>query len=273
MSAHLSLSHRLSPPLSFRRAKQKSAGLPTDGAAPVKAPLPPTGLTTTPSSPLPTGGLASRALTLLSTTVASALQASVHSFLRSSITVGSLTLAHAPPDAAAYTFGQPPAVAAAAGAPVATLTLLHPPACYARIASAADIGFAEAYMAAEVVGGAAPGVDDADALLAALRVLIANRDGGALSPGRLVLSRLTSRVAGLVHLVGRRNSLAGSARNVAAHYDLSNALFATFLGPSWTYSCGLWRDPSGPPAGRAALRVAAASPTRWTRRSGASWTW
>lgn len=263
MSAHLSLSHRLSPPLSFRRAKQKSAGLPTDGAAPVKAPLPPTGLTTTPSSPLPTGGLASRALTLLSTTVASALQASVHSFLRSSITVGSLTLAHAPPDAAAYTFGQPPAVAAAAGAPVATLTLLHPPACYARIASAADIGFAEAYMAAEVVGGAAPGVDDADALLAALRVLIANRDGGALSPGRLVLSRLTSRVAGLVHLVGRRNSLAGSARNVAAHYDLSNALFATFLGPSWTYSCGLWRDPS-PTAAAAAATAAAAvvAPTR-----------
>lgn len=266
MSAHLSLSHRLSPPLSFRRAKQKSAGLPTDGAAPVKAPLPPTGLTTTPSSPLPTGGLASRALTLLSTTVASALQASVHSFLRSSITVGSLTLAHAPPDAAAYTFGQPPAVAAAAGAPVATLTLLHPPACYARIASAADIGFAEAYMAAEVVGGAAPGVDDADALLAALRVLIANRDGGALSPGRLVLSRLTSRVAGLVHLVGRRNSLAGSARNVAAHYDLSNALFATFLGPSWTYSCGLWRDPS--PTAAAAAATAAAAASRWALPAG-----
>lgn len=196
------------------------------------------------SAPAPSAGLASRALTLLSSTVASALQASVHSFLHSSLSIGSLTLAHAPPDAAVFTFGQPPGVAAAVGAPVATLTLLHPASFYARIAAAADIGFAEAYMAAEVVGGDTPGVDDPDALLAALRVLIANRDEGALSPGRLVLSRLTSRVAGLVHLVGHRNSLAGSARNVAAHYDLSNALFATFLGPSWTYSCALWADTS-----------------------------
>lgn len=229
-------------------------GLTTKGA-PGKLVPPPTSLT--PSPPPPPTGLASRALTLLSSTVASALQASVHSFLHSSLSVGSLTLAHAPPDAAAYAFGQPPAVATAAGAPVATLTLLHPASFYARIAAAADIGFAEAYMAAEVVGGNTPGVDDADALLAALRVLIANRDEGALSPGRLVLSRLTSRVAGLVHLVGHRNSLSGSARNVAAHYDLSNALFATFLGPSWTYSCALWADGS-PTAAAAAVTASAA---------------
>ncbi|GAB0489680.1 hypothetical protein MMPV_000905 [Pyropia vietnamensis] len=241
------------PPAGADLIRAKQRGLSTDIASPKPA-VSPTGLIPLPSPP---AGLASRALTLLSSTVASALQASVHSFLDSSLSIGSLTLAHAPPDAAVFTFGQPPGVATAVGAPVATLTLLHPASFYARIAAAADIGFAEAYMAAEVVGGDTPGEDDPDALLAALRVLIANRDEGSLSPGRLVLSRLTSRVAGLVHLVGHRNSLAGSARNVAAHYDLSNALFATFLGPSWTYSCALWADASSSAAVAAVTASAA----------------
>jgi len=233
-----------------RRAKPQSGSLPAGGDT-LKPPH-----SASPRSPFPTA-FASRALNLLSTTVASALQSSVHSFLASSLSVGSLTLRHAPPDAAAHAFGQLPAAAAAAGAPVATLTILHPSSFYARIAAAADIGFAEAYMAGEVVGGATPGVDDADALLAALRVLIANRDSGELSAGSLVLSRLTSRVAGLVHLVGHRNSLTGSARNVSAHYDLSNALFATFLGPSWTYSCGLWADGAATAAAAAVTATAA----------------
>ena len=38
----------------------------------------------------------------------------------------------------------------------------------------------------------------------------------------------------------RRNSKAGSRRNIAAHYDLSNEFFAMFLDPTMTYSSGIF---------------------------------
>lgn len=37
-----------------------------------------------------------------------------------------------------------------------------------------------------------------------------------------------------------RNTLAGSRRNIAAHYDLSNELFELFLDKTMTYSCGIF---------------------------------
>ena len=40
----------------------------------------------------------------------------------------------------------------------------------------------------------------------------------------------------------RRNSRAGSRRNIAAHYDLSNAFFALFLSSDLMYSSALWAD-------------------------------
>jgi cyclopropane-fatty-acyl-phospholipid synthase len=39
----------------------------------------------------------------------------------------------------------------------------------------------------------------------------------------------------------RRNTAAGSRRNIGAHYDLSNDLFETFLDPSMAYSSGVYR--------------------------------
>lgn len=40
-----------------------------------------------------------------------------------------------------------------------------------------------------------------------------------------------------------RNTLAGSQRNIAAHYDLSNDFFAAFLDPTMTYSSGIFEQP------------------------------
>lgn len=37
-----------------------------------------------------------------------------------------------------------------------------------------------------------------------------------------------------------RNDRAGSKRNIERHYDLSNELFALFLDPTMTYSCGIF---------------------------------
>ncbi|MGH7442403.1 MAG: DUF1365 family protein, partial [bacterium] len=53
------------------------------------------------------------------------------------------------------------------------------------------------------------------------------------------LGRLSNR---LKHLA-RANTLAGSRRNIAAHYDLSNELYALFLDETWTYSCAVFDDP------------------------------
>ncbi|MDA7979776.1 MAG: cyclopropane-fatty-acyl-phospholipid synthase family protein, partial [Pirellulales bacterium] len=41
----------------------------------------------------------------------------------------------------------------------------------------------------------------------------------------------------------RRNTLSGSRRNIAAHYDLSNEFFALMLDPTMTYSSGIFSTP------------------------------
>ncbi|MGI8780986.1 MAG: class I SAM-dependent methyltransferase, partial [Solirubrobacteraceae bacterium] len=39
---------------------------------------------------------------------------------------------------------------------------------------------------------------------------------------------------------GRRHSIARDKRAVTHHYDVSNAFFERFLGPSMVYSCAVW---------------------------------
>jgi cyclopropane-fatty-acyl-phospholipid synthase len=47
-----------------------------------------------------------------------------------------------------------------------------------------------------------------------------------------------------VVLRGRRHSRARDARAISHHYDVSNAFYRVVLGPSLTYSCAVFRDPS-----------------------------
>ena len=51
------------------------------------------------------------------------------------------------------------------------------------------------------------------------------------------------------------NTLEGSRANIAAHYDLSNELFAAFLDPTMSYSSA-WFDDSGPIEAAARLEEA-----------------
>jgi cyclopropane-fatty-acyl-phospholipid synthase len=53
---------------------------------------------------------------------------------------------------------------------------------------------------------------------------------------------VTSRAAAIVHGVTRRNSRAGSRRNIADHYDLGNDFFALMLDPTMTYSSAIFED-------------------------------
>ena len=59
------------------------------------------------------------------------------------------------------------------------------------------------------------------------------------------LSRLANLPNDWLH-VRRRNSRRGSRRNIGAHYDLSNDLFATFLDPSLAYSSAVFDAPDEP---------------------------
>ena len=46
-----------------------------------------------------------------------------------------------------------------------------------------------------------------------------------------------------VRLRGRRHSKARDAAAISHHYDVSNAFYRLVLGPSFTYSCAVFRDP------------------------------
>lgn len=101
---------------------------------------------------------------------------------------------------------------------------------FRRLALAGDVGFGEGYMAGEWHTDNLPGL---------LRLFI--RAGEAVheaSRGTAAL-RLARR---LLHL-SRRATRAGSRRNVAAHYDLSNDFYRLWLDPSMTYSCAIFAHP------------------------------
>lgn len=160
----------------------------------------------------------------------------VQDFLARGISKGSLTFVH--PDHTEILFGQPATEAAAAAQPVARVVVHDPPCFYSRVAAAADIGFAEAFMLKYFA------VDNPDALTDVFRVLILNRDNAKLSASSLLSSRIGASLNTFLHTL-KRNTLSGSQRNIEAHYDLSNQLFATFLGHTWTYSCAFF-DPRAP---------------------------
>jgi cyclopropane-fatty-acyl-phospholipid synthase len=112
--------------------------------------------------------------------------------------------------------------------------LFRPSAFFARLGRDAKVGFGEAYMAGDWQAGA--GTDLADLLTpfaARLATLVPAplRKLGALADKRIPRDR--------------ENTPDGARSNIAAHYDLSNDLFASFLDPTMTYSAA-WFDESEP---------------------------
>ena len=122
-------------------------------------------------------------------------------------------------DGTLHRFGGP-----AGDPPLAARMTIADPACWNALAWGGSIGAAEAYCRR---WWSAPD------LTALVRVLARNRDalervdGGTaavLKPLRRLLHRR------------RRNTRAGSRRNIAVHYDAGNAFFSTFLDRTMTYS-------------------------------------
>jgi len=98
------------------------------------------------------------------------------------------------------------------------------------MATGGSVGAAESYMA---------GFWDSPDLVAVVQVLARNRD--ALDNMESGGARLSALVLGLWHAFNR-NSLNGSRRNIAAHYDLGNAFFASWLDQGMMYSSALYQD-------------------------------
>ncbi|AWH33291.1 cyclopropane-fatty-acyl-phospholipid synthase family protein [Stenotrophomonas sp. SAU14A_NAIMI4_8] len=111
----------------------------------------------------------------------------------------------------------------------ATVTI-EDPAFYRKVAAQGSVGAGESYI---------DGDWRCEDLVALVQLLVRNRD---LLDG---MERGPARVGGWL-LRGwnrlRRNSRAGSRRNIAAHYDLGNDFFSLFLSPDLMYSSALFAN-------------------------------
>ena len=101
---------------------------------------------------------------------------------------------------------------------------------YAMLAFGGSVGAGESYIVGEW---------SSDNLTNVIRIMVRNMElldgienglASMVSPFRKVLHWLNS------------NTLDGSKKNIAAHYDLGNDFFELFLAPSMMYSCGIFED-------------------------------
>ncbi len=114
------------------------------------------------------------------------------------------------------------------------------PSFYRLVAAGGSVGAGEAYMDG-LWRCSAPGLDESDALVALVRLLVRNRD--LLDGLESGWARLAGAARRLWH-VSRDNTRSGSQRNIAAHYDLGNEFFEQFLSADLMYSSALWRGQS-----------------------------
>lgn len=108
-----------------------------------------------------------------------------------------------------------------------TLHVRHPQ-LFADAAFGGTVGAGEAYIR---------GLWHCDDLTGLVRIFVANRDVmDGLDRRWALISRPFLKLFHFWH----RNSRQGSARNIAAHYDLGNALYELMLDPTMAYSCGIF---------------------------------
>lgn len=101
-----------------------------------------------------------------------------------------------------------------------------------RVLSSGDIGFAEGYI---------DGLWDSDDLSGLLRLCIRNRD----HLEQLVYGHWWGRLGFRLRHMLHRNTRAGSAKNIHAHYDLGNDFYRLWLDPTMSYSSAWFEGLSG----------------------------
>ncbi len=112
----------------------------------------------------------------------------------------------------------------------ADIKVYHPD-MYRKVVLGGVLGAAESYM---------DGDWDSASLTEAIQVLLRNR--GALDSFESGAARLGRALARWYHS-GRKNSVQGSKRNIAAHYDLGNDFFERMLDPTMSYSAAVFEAP------------------------------
>jgi cyclopropane-fatty-acyl-phospholipid synthase len=129
-------------------------------------------------------------------------------------------------DGAEFTFGR-----RQSGHDIGCTLYIEHPQTWADAAFGGTVGAGEAYIR---------GLWRSDDLTALVRIFVANRD---------VMNRMDSRwsfvsrpLLKLFHWANR-NSRNGSARNIAAHYDLGNPLYELMLDETMAYSCAIFPRP------------------------------
>ncbi len=114
--------------------------------------------------------------------------------------------------------------------PLSATVRVFKPRFYARIAMGGVIGAAESYMDGDWATDDLPGL---------CRILA--RNGATLSAMDKRMSALKAPLLRLYHGLNK-NSRGGSRRNIAAHYDLGNEFFKTFLDDTMAYSSGYFES-------------------------------
>ncbi len=114
---------------------------------------------------------------------------------------------------------------------IATEVVVREPRFYRRLALGGTLGAAESYI---------DGDWDCDDLVALIRMLARDHaHSSALDRG---LARLTGLLARGAHVLFADNTLRGSERNIAAHYDLGNGLFERMLDSRMQYSSAIYES-------------------------------
>lgn len=110
--------------------------------------------------------------------------------------------------------------------------VLHDWRALERTLKSGDIGLAEGYIAGEW---------DSPDLAALLRLCMANRD----HVQSLVYGSWWGRLGYRLRHLLQRNTRAGSARNIHAHYDLGNDFYRLWLDPGMSYSAAWFQGRTG----------------------------
>jgi len=127
------------------------------------------------------------------------------------------------------------------GAAPPTFTLRSPRAIAHALRAPGQLGLGRAYVSGELA------VDDIDAVMRLLDTWQAPPIDGrskarlmAAAVAAMGLTRPPKPPASELAPRGTRHSRERDARAVRHHYDVSNDFFRLFLGPTMTYSCGVW---------------------------------
>ena len=114
--------------------------------------------------------------------------------------------------------------------PVTARLNVHQPQFYSELAFGGSIAAAESYML---------GHWSADSLTDVVRIMVRNMD--VLDDMETGLASLSNPIRRALHWLNR-NTKQGSRKNIAAHYDIGNDLFALMLDNTMMYSCGIFTD-------------------------------